>query len=199
VLRLFAALTVTALAYAVFLEWRFAELRRIEAAYELYPMPQALDVDGDGAAGTVSIVQTDAPNSSRQLVVEDGGRRLLTLPYSHTDGTFRTHIAARRDTIPMRLVVYDGARGPQNVVRDAYAWNGHALVRDAPDTQDARLLTAMAAFDDTGTFHDWLRWWMLSKLVAVVFAAGWLISWVCVRRFDRPASQALAADGGPQT
>lgn len=190
-LRLFAALTVIAGAYAVFLEWRFAELRRIDAAYELYPMPQALDVDGDSTAGTVSVEQTGSSNWPRRLLVEDGGRRLLTLPYCHADGTFRTHLAARRDTTRMRLVVYDGACGSPNVVRDAYAWNGHALVRDAPDTQDELLLTAMAAVDDTGTFHDWLWWWISSKLIAVAFAAGWLISWMWARRFDNRHNKRL--------
>ena len=64
------------------------------------------------------------------------------------------------------LLIYDEAsRNGQG--RTVYGWKGNQAVAINPDPPDEEILTAMAALDDTGTFH----WWVLFHLVRKAFYA----------------------------
>ena len=183
--------TLTAWTFSVVLARRFESLMRIQSAHELYPIPQPIDINGDRYEGLITVSQPSPEDRfDLRLVIEDDGRRLLELPYDHTDGTYRTHVAARRNEVPMRLVIYDGTSGPGTVRRDTYCWNGSSLALVAPDAEDALILEAMEAHDDTGTFGSWIIWRAASTLLALGLS-GILIA-VCLgpslwRAINRPA------------
>jgi len=123
-----------------------------------------------------------------RLIVEDAGRRLLDLPYHHTDNTWRTHVGARINHGATRLVLFH-TNPPERIMREVYAWNGSALEKTSWTLADRQLLDAFAADDDHGTLHAWLVWWLGSKLLVVIVGLPWVAAWM-IHRFDFEKSSA---------
>jgi hypothetical protein len=123
--------------------------RRHECGYD---SACAADFDRDGVGARFEVVKPEAyrPYS---LVVSDGGREVLRLPYHNLDNTLRTHLAVHEEGGAARLLVYDGVeRNPP--VRAVFAWGGGRLVEVAPGALELEILDALAAYDDTGTFNE---------------------------------------------
>jgi hypothetical protein len=87
------------------------------------------------------------------LVIGEGGREVLRLPFHNTDNTLRTHLALREAEGATRLLVYDGA-GRRDPLRAVFAWGDGKLVERAPDSLDLEIMDAMAAYDDTGGLNE---------------------------------------------
>ena len=124
----------------------------LQARFDCEPIQRCMaDFNGDGIPSRFDVVLTAAV--SGHFIVSDAGREILRLPYDHTDGTLRTHIAIRDESGESRLLVYDGAshRPP---LRAAFAWGGEKLVQVSPEAIDHEIISAMAAHDDTGGWHD---------------------------------------------
>ena len=140
----------------------------------------------DGIPELFDIELTDA--DSGQFVVFDAGRKILRLPYDHTYGTLRTHLAIRDEAGKSRLLVYDGTshRPP---LRAAFAWNGEKLVHVSPEAIDHEIISAMAAHDDTGGWNDRVIFnevFRVAKLVAYYLALTIFMSVIFYRRRRRP-------------
>lgn len=141
-------------------QWLAAKYGRYEALrqqYECYPPPCSFDITGDKIPEKLVIQQPD-PNKRFEwvLLLQDGDKELLRLPYDHTDNTFRTHMAIRPGPDGTHLLIYDGSAGPSNQTRSAYRWDGKQILAITPDQPEEEIIAAMAARDDTGTFHLWL-------------------------------------------
>lgn len=130
--------------------------RRNEELFRLYDCgyykPCAADFDGDGVAARFDNVPCEGSHYGC-LVVNEGGREALRLPYNRTDNTFRTHLAVRERDGATRLLVYDGV-GPRPPRRLVFAWGGGRLYEAGPDALELEILDAMAAYDDTGTLDE---------------------------------------------
>ena len=151
-------------------QWFAAKERRYEslrAKYECYPPPCSFDLTGDNVPEKLVVHQPDPTKRFEWvLLLKDGDKELLRLPYDHTDGTFRTHMAVRSGPQGTHFLIYDVAsRNGQG--RAVYGWNGNQVVALSPDPLDEEILTAMAALDETGTFH----WWVLFHMVRTAFYA----------------------------
>ncbi|HEX6625682.1 MAG TPA: hypothetical protein VF064_18340 [Pyrinomonadaceae bacterium] len=141
--------------------------RRHECGYD---SPCAADFDRDGVGARFDILQPEAYRPYK-LIVSDGGREVLRLPYHNIDYTLRTHLAVHEQGGAARLLVYDGTeRRPP--VRAVYAWSGGRLVEATPDAFDIEILDALAAYDDTGTFNERV---FRSLISAVRFVAYYLL------------------------
>ncbi len=105
------------------------------------------DFNGDGKKETIR----KWPEHS--IVVEDGAHEMLRLPYHHTDGSFKTHIALiAKDGAAPRLLHYDDMEG--DGVRQVYAWNGTALSTAAANRLDKKVLYGMGTSEDRYMVHD---------------------------------------------
>lgn len=110
------------------------------------PVPVA-DFNGDGKKETLR------KTSDHGIVVEDGPRELLRLPYHHTDGSFRTRIALiAEDGSPPRLLQYDDAEGEG--ARQVFAWNGSSLAPAAPGRLDKEVLHGLGIGEDRFALRD---------------------------------------------
>ena len=123
--------------------------------YECNPGVCEADFNGDESPERVERVKRSSTSIEEVLVVKDGDREILSVPYEYVDGTLKTHVAIRRaEAGDATLLVFDGTRGgePQ---RNAFRWNGRQLVEVTPSPEDIRILTAMAARDNAGTWVIW--------------------------------------------
>jgi hypothetical protein len=117
------------------------------ARYECeFPANCAADFNGDQINDRIVVVD-------RNFVVTDGSREMLRLPYDNTDGTLRTHFAIANDQAKPRLLIYDGA-SHQPPLRASYAWDGTKLAATQPSDIEREIISAMAAHDDTGGWHE---------------------------------------------
>lgn len=87
------------------------------------------------------------------MIVREGEIEVLRLPYDHTDGTFRTHIAIKRDSNADRLIVYDKASRRQHTVA-VFGWDGRSMSQVVASPLENEILVAMAANDDTGGWNE---------------------------------------------
>jgi hypothetical protein len=122
--------------------------------YECYPVACEADFNSDGQLEQVERVRRSLTSIDELLVVKDKDYELLSIPYEYVDGSLRTHVAIRTETGNSTLLVFDGTRGgePQ---RKAFRWNGRQLVEVTPSPADLRILTALAARDNAGTWVFW--------------------------------------------
>ena len=120
------------------------------------PSTCTADFDGDGSQAKIE-VQNYHPlrRCPYVILVTEGGKEILRLPYDHTDGTMRTHTAVNVESGAHRLVVYDKA-SRQNTV-GVFGWDGRRMTEVAPSPIEKEILAAMAAHDDTGGWNerDW--------------------------------------------
>lgn len=152
-------------------QWFAAKYRRYESLrqkYECYPPPCSFDITGDKIPEKLFIQQPD-PNKRFEwfLFLQDGDKELLRLPYDQTDNTFRTHMAISPGPDDTHLLIYDGSAGPGNLTRSAYRWDGKQILAITPNQHEEEIIAAMAASDDTGTFHLW----MIYQLARIPFYA----------------------------
>ncbi len=105
---------------------RYAREDELVARFECEPPTKCIvDFNSDVVPAQFEVALTEAVSGS--LVVLDGGREILRLPYDHTDGTLRTHTAVTNESGQPRLLIYDGA-SQQPPHSGAYAWNGDKLI-----------------------------------------------------------------------
>lgn len=149
-ITIIATLLIAPVLIVPIINWKVNQKNRRDdelfAIYDQDSRTYESDFNGDGTPGRIDFRNAGSATSS--FVVVDGGRELLTLPYDHTDGTLRTHLALTRIGNKSRLVVYDGTTNP--ATRSAFVWNGEKMVQSPPSTLESEILTAMAAHDDTG-------------------------------------------------
>ncbi|MDD5302463.1 MAG: hypothetical protein PHS14_05070 [Elusimicrobia bacterium] len=105
------------------------------------------DFNGDGRKETIR------KWPEHGIVVEDGARELLRLPYHHTDGSFKTHLAliAEEGAAP-RLLLYDDMEG--DGARQVYVWNGTALSTAAANRLDTAVLYGLGIGEDRHMLRD---------------------------------------------
>lgn len=152
-------------------------------AYECYPLNACvMDFNGDGIPARLEVAMTYAVGGD--LIVSDGGKEVLRLPYDHTDNTFRTHIAFHGEKDNARLLVYDGV--PPGA---AYEWNGDKLVEVTPIGVEEEILSAMAAHDEKG---GWIERTVYRPIKRLLYLGAYYIVLVAAvavmlfRRFRRP-------------
>jgi hypothetical protein len=120
--------------------------------YECYPLDTcAADFNEDGLPARFEVARTYPV--SGDLIVIDGNKEVLRLTYDHTDRTLRTHTAICRENDKTHLLIYDGA-SQKPPLRAVYEWDGEKLVGVKPAGIEAEILSAMAAYDDTGGWND---------------------------------------------
>ena len=159
----------------------------LQARFDCEPVQRCVaDFNGDGIPARFDVVLTAAV--SGHFIVSDAGREVLRLPYDHTDGTLRTHLATRDESGKSRLLVYDGAshRPP---LRAAFAWNGEKLVQASPEAIDREIISAMAAHDDTGGWNDRVIFnevFRAAKLAAYYIVLTIFMSVILYRKRRRP-------------
>jgi hypothetical protein len=145
---------------------------RLARLYELYPLPATCDFDGDEEPGALRAIASERRSGPPDTaVVVDGGRELLRIPYHHTDGTCRTHVALCADGRHARLLVFDGGRSATPYARAAYRLVDREFKRTAPTPDDEEVLSALAAGDDWGTFNQWCVYRFL-RLPALLMCLG---------------------------
>lgn len=127
------------------------------------------DFNGDGKKETLR------KTSDHGIVVEDGPRELLRLPYHHTDGSFRTRIALiAEDGFPPRLLQYDDAEGEG--ARQVFAWNGSALAPAAASRLDKEVLRGLEIGEDRFALRDFGIFALTAGLLPYYFVLalwGW--------------------------
>jgi hypothetical protein len=131
---------------------KYAREDELVARFECEPPTKCIvDFNSDTVPAQFEVSLAEAVSGS--LLVFDGGREILRLPYDHTDGTLRTHMAIRNESGQPRLLTYDGAsqQPPQS---GAYAWNGDKLVLVSPTAIDREIISAMAGHDDSGGWNE---------------------------------------------
>ena len=110
------------------------------------------DLTGDGLPEQIHVTDYLAqPEQSFIITTED--REILRLPYNHTDGTFRTHMALVNNGTQSRLLIYDGVNyaTPRKA---AFSWNGERMVEVPPSDFEQEIISAMAAHDDSGGWFN---------------------------------------------
>jgi len=146
---------------------------------ECYPFPCAADFNGNGALDRLGIVQK-SPHDRFDwwLTVMDGEHELFSTPYDSTDNTFRTHAAIYKPAqveVP-HLLIYDGASRQR--INAVFAWDGERMHEIEASSLEREILSAMAARDDTGGWHDWVIWSLASEYLLPIYclvAGGVLI------------------------
>lgn len=164
---------------------RYSDYSRLLTQHECDPLPCSVDVDNDGASEKIAVRPY-----SRSVAVYDAGRELLRLPYDTTDRTLRTHIGIRKSAEGMRILVYDGTKGPDQRVSAVYGWDGQGLTRVAASKSDVLILSAMSANDDTGTFQSWMLYKSLRLPFILILLLGMAITWY--KLYVRPLRSARA-------
>lgn len=166
---------------------QYARDDELYAQYDCEPIRRCVaDFDGDGVPARFDVEPKGA--GGWQFVVFDAGREALRLPYDHTDNTLRTHLAVRGEGGRPRLLVYDGA-SHRPALRAAFAWDGEKLARVAPEAPDRYIISAMAAHDDTGGWHDRVIFnevLRAAKLVAYYIVLAIFIGVILYLRRRRP-------------
>jgi hypothetical protein len=131
---------------------KYAREDELVARFECEPPTKCLvDFNSDAVPAQFEVALAGAVSGS--LLVHDGGREILRLPYDHTDGTLRTHTSIRNESDQPRLLIYDGA-SQQPPHSEAYAWNGEKLILVSPTALDREIISAMAGHDDSRGWND---------------------------------------------
>jgi hypothetical protein len=114
------------------------------------------DFDGDGFPGTLTVSHSaPLPQYDSWLVVVDSDKELLRLPRRNVDNSLRTHAAINIESGVPHLVVYD-FKDRKSSAGSVFAYNGERMVAIAPSAEDGKILDAMSARDDSGSFHNWV-------------------------------------------
>ena len=96
------------------------------------------------------IAPIQSPQSTLSIVNDSG--ELYRLTFDQSDSTFRTHIAVVEHGTP-HLLVYDGA-SQSPPARLVLAWDGRVIREVEATDLDSSIISAMAARDDTGGWHE---------------------------------------------
>jgi hypothetical protein len=114
------------------------------------------DFNKDRIPEQVVVVDDSGSISQKQsLLVIEGRRELLRLPYVYLDNTLRTHVGIRVNSDRTTLVIYHpGSRG--TTTQSVYSWSAGKMVQVPPSSTDQELLAAMAARDESGNFNQWV-------------------------------------------
>lgn len=144
------------------------------------------DLTGDGLSEHIDVTEHLA-QPELSFIVMTQGREILRLPYNHTDGTFRTHIALVNTGAQSRLLIYDGVNyaTPRKA---AFSWNGERMVEVPPSDFEQEIISAMAAHDDSG---GWFNRVMRKLLLQASLAGYYLILAISIlviayRRYGLP-------------
>ena len=146
---------------------------------ECYPFPCAADFNGNGTLDRLDVVQKNPHDRfDWWLTIADGERELFSIPYDSTDNTFRTHAAIYKPAqveVP-HLLIYDGASRQR--INAVFAWDGEKMREIEASSLEREILSAMAARDDTGSWHRWVMWSLASTFLLPIYclvAGGILI------------------------
>jgi hypothetical protein len=167
----------------------------IVANYECQDGRCEADFNGDGVSGRVEPLANSVGSQERSIVITEAGRQLALLPYWSIDGTFRTHVAVRKDEMGARLIVFDGTQGQDKISSLVFVWKDGAMVPVTPHGVDREILSAMAARDDAGSWNQWALYRTVSipALVAYYFfLAGIAIGFVIRHRIRGVKSKTTA-------
>jgi hypothetical protein len=161
----------------------------LKGRFDCEPVERCVaDFNGDGIPASFDVNLT-APVGG-DLIVNDGGREILRLPYDHTDGTLRTHIAVIDKSGKSRLLVYDGA-SHQPPLKAAFDWDGEKLAQVSTEAVDSEIISAMAAHDDTGGWNEraFSETFRGAKLAAYYFGLTIFIGVIVYQRWRNPAAK----------
>jgi hypothetical protein len=148
-----------------YLEWR----------YECVTLKCEADFDGDGKPGYLMEdrltppAEPVIPAHESWLVAIDGGQELFRIPYRFRDNTLRTHAALVHEAGGDRLLIYDGIKAGAIPPNGVLAWDGEKLVHVEPSASDLRILAAMRARDDAGSWNDWVIFRLLSLAMVLLY------------------------------
>ena len=137
--------------------------------YECKPTECEADFDGDGALGSVIFDRTTplppripgTPENFAWIVVIEHQTELMRFPYRHVDSTLRTHVAIHSESGRARLLIYDRINPEGAPPTGVFAWDGGRMGAVNASKADQRILEAMAARDDTGSWNDWVDFRLL--------------------------------------
>ena len=144
------------------------------------------DFDGDGRLTQIELKR------HHDALVElpphfAGNKHEGVLNIFSLDNTLRTHVGVRSESGRAHLIIYDGSGWPSQMrtVRDVYAWHGDKWFEMTPTETDMEILSAMAARDDTGTFHQWVIYYLLVWPTRVVYVSLFLAAALVYRKYWR--------------
>jgi len=160
--------------------------------YECEPPEECVaDFDGDGTLSRITVEQINpAERFDLWLKVYENGRELLRLPYDHTDNTLRTHTAIHNEAGKSRLLVYDKVSRTDTVA--VFAWDGNRLAEVPPSSLEQEILSAMAAYDDTGGWNErtvFRPFFRTARLFGYYALLTVVIGMVLYRRYRNPISR----------
>jgi hypothetical protein len=134
--------------------WHARGDRRDDAlagAYEIdVYRSSSFELTGDAIPERLVIAPIQSPQSILTIVNDSG--ELYRLPFDQSDSTYRTHVAVVEHGTP-HLLVYDGA-SQSPPARLVLAWDGRVIREVEASDLDSRIISAMAARDDTGGWHE---------------------------------------------
>ena len=110
------------------------------------------DLTGDGLPEQMQATDY-LTHPKRSLIVTTQDREILRLPYNYTDGTLRTHTALVINGAQTRLLIYDGV-SYSTPRKAAFGWNGEGMVEVPPSDFEHKIISAMAAHDDSGGWFN---------------------------------------------
>ena len=159
----------------------------LAAAYEIdVHRSYSVDLTGDAVPERLEIASIQSPQSTLSIVNDSG--ELYLLPFDQSDSTFRTHIAVVDVGTP-HLLVYDGA-SHSPPARLVLAWDG-LVIREAEATDlDSSIISAMAARDDSGGWHERTLFRPLKCLVRLSLIYGLIV--IGLIAYRRRASATLS-------
>ncbi|MBI5246542.1 MAG: hypothetical protein HY923_05130 [Elusimicrobia bacterium] len=113
------------------------------------------DFNGDGKKETIRKWPEHGTVPANSIVIEDGVKEILRLPYQHTDGSLKTHIALIADQgITPRLLYCDEI--DDDGVRQVYVWNGSALSTATANRLDESVLYGLGIGEDKYRLRDFM-------------------------------------------
>lgn len=108
----------------------------------------AADFDGDGVAGSIEIVRLNGPfyhNKNRALLVSDGNKELLRMPFQQADDGPPPRLAVRLQTEGGRLLISNQTGEGRGA---AFQWNGVRLELVPPTEADRSVFSFIDLYDE---------------------------------------------------
>ena len=105
------------------------------------------DLDGNGVAGSIEVVPLDGSfyPHNRGLLIVEGNKELLWLPFHHSRDAAPTRIAVIRDSYGTRLVVSDVSSS--ELSEATFEWNGTQLVKSMSTEAERAALYSVSNLD----------------------------------------------------
>ena len=157
--------------------------------FECKPPGCQADFDADGEPGNVTFDTSqpsppDFPPMLGWAIVTDHQQQLMRFPYRHADSTYRTHVAVNSESGKAHLIIYDGIKAGQVAPNGVFALDGGKMLPVGASRADERIMEAMKARDDTGSWNQWADFRLLHAPLVIFFYVPFIGIIIWLRRRD---------------